>query len=500
MSDKIKLVFHTLERNIYLPEKGRLEVFLKKDNWNDYHYKTLYQIILFDENGNKHDLGYVKIANFGQTEVERIELPSVFEILDERFFSLGQGVEYYEIVQKLHSKLKKLFLTALHDIVYDEVLQRKVLDEDVTKISLLRDTSWASIKGQYKRILSGDITLSEYHFKYETLQTDSEAGYSLTFDIFPKSNPPTNIHVLIGRNGVGKTHLLNNMVTSLIKPTESKGTFLSTEDEFGEQISEFFAGIVSVSYSAFDPFVPYSREDTANSKYKYEYIGLKKKSKNISLKTYPELIAEFTKSLEHIFAIGRYEKWSLSVKDLYSDPVFSRLKILEKSDDIGTLSKIFSKLSSGHAIVLLTITKLVETIEEKTLVIIDEPESHLHPPLLSAFIRSLSKLLTQRNAVAIIATHSPIVAQEVPKSCIWNLSRIEMEAKAERFDIETFGENVGILTHEIFGLEVTSTGFYKMLKDDVDEGISKEDILEKYNNELGSEAKFLLQTLILNKE
>ena len=55
--------------------------------------------------------------------------------------------------------------------------------------------------------------------------------------------------------------------------------------------------------------------------------------------------------------------------------------------------KIFNGLSSGHKIVLLTITKLVEMVSEKTLVILDEPELHLHPPLLSSFIRSLSHLL-----------------------------------------------------------------------------------------------------------
>jgi predicted ATP-dependent endonuclease of OLD family len=72
-------------------------------------------------------------------------------------------------------------------------------------------------------------------------------------------------------------------------------------------------------------------------------------------------------------------------------------------------------MSSGHAIVLLTITRLVATVEEKTLVLLDEPESHLHPPLLSAFIRALSDLLYDRNGVAIIATHSPVVLQESSK-------------------------------------------------------------------------------------
>ena len=33
----------------------------------------------------------------------------------------------------------------------------------------------------------------------------------------PESQPPTNIHVLIGRNGVGKTHLLNHMTRALVE-------------------------------------------------------------------------------------------------------------------------------------------------------------------------------------------------------------------------------------------------------------------------------------------
>lgn len=46
----------------------------------------------------------------------------------------------------------------------------------------------------------------------------------------------------------------------------------------------------------------------------------------------------------------------------------------------------------------------------------DEPEEHLHPPLVAAFIRALSNLLTYRNGVGIVATHSPVIVQEVPKN------------------------------------------------------------------------------------
>ena len=67
----------------------------------------------------------------------------------------------------------------------------------------------------------------------------------------------------------------------------------------------------------------------------------------------------------------------------------------------------------------------------RTLVLLDEPEAHLHPPLLSAFTRALSDLLIYRNGVAIIATHSPVVLQEVPKSCVWKLRRSGFEVSVE---------------------------------------------------------------------
>ncbi|MFP3835922.1 AAA family ATPase, partial [Chryseobacterium sp. SIMBA_028] len=82
---------------------------------------------------------------------------------------------------------------------------------------------------------------------------------------------------------------------------------------------------------------------------------------------------------------------------------------------------LLKTMSSGHAIIILTLARLVATVEDKSLIIIDEPESHLHPPLLSLFIKSLSDLLYVKNGVAILATHSPVVLQGIPKSCVWKI-------------------------------------------------------------------------------
>jgi ABC-type sulfate/molybdate transport systems ATPase subunit len=163
------------------------------------------------------------------------------------------------------------------------------------------------------------------------------------------------------------------------------------------------------------------------------------------------------------------------------------------------IESLFRRLSSGHKIVLLTITRLVELVVERTLVILDEPEAHLHPPLLSAFTRTLSHLLKQQNGVAIIATHSPVVLQEVPKLCVWKLQRSGSLSKVERPEIETFGENVGVLTREIFGLEVVHSGFHQLIETVVDREEDYAAVLRAFHEQLGAEARALVHVLLATK-
>ncbi|MBW8020219.1 hypothetical protein E0H95_03185, partial [Pseudomonas syringae pv. tomato] len=141
----------------------------------------------------------------------------------------------------------------------------------------------------------------------------------------------------------------------------------------------------------------------------------------------------------------------------------------------------------------------VEAVEEKTLVLMDEPESHLHPPLLSAFTRAISDLLQDRNGVAIIATHSPVVVQEAPGSCVWKLTRLRAEGRADRPERETFGENAGVLTREIFGLEVNKSGYHEVLQEAVNRGGTFESILADYQEQLGFEAQAILRKMVASR-
>ncbi|MBL4901858.1 MAG: AAA family ATPase [Desulfocapsa sp.] len=500
------------------PSKGISLACLTLNNWDDFSYKSLFYLTVFDEKGEKVDIGNVKIGYIGQTTgwTEK-EIALQFENLGSRFFSLGQDSEYYEnIINNLTPPLGKQVLESLNDIVHNSKLLDIAEKEDVYSTSLLRGVSVNSIKNQFKRILLGDAPLTKFHFSYSKSPSSHYSGIDLHFNVEPNSKPATNVHILIGRNGVGKTTLLNNIVSSVVdleKSQDETGT-VSDTSSYKERVikNDYFSSVISVAFSAFDPFNPPEDQIDRSKGTCFYYVGLKNVVENdgektTTLKNRLHLKQDFINSLKSCFSIKRKkERWINAIETLESDENFAQMHLCELTniEDQGDLSKIarklYSRMSSGHAIVLLSVTKLIELVEEKTLVLMDEPESHLHPPLLSAFIRALSDLLYTRNGVAIIATHSPVVLQEVPMSCVWKLFRNQLVGKTERLERETFGENVGTLTREVFGLEVIKSGFHRLLQESVAKGHDYDEILEEYNNQLGFEGKAILRALIANRD
>ena len=108
-------------------------------------------------------------------------------------------------------------------------------------------------------------------------------------------------------------------------------------------------------------------------------------------------------------------------------------------------------------------------------------------------------MLIKRNSVAIISTHSPIVLQEIPKSCVWILNREEDYLQGNRPQVETFGTNVGVLTNEVFGYEVKKSGFNALLRKVVAENNTYDEVLERFNGELGDEARSIVRALLAQK-
>ena len=513
---------------------------LRIDNWNDFNYRTQFYTSFVDEKYEKHDFGFTKIA-FDNVWKEKLNpdefynyvdfIPKKFSRLEEGFYSVGDIYFYKRLKEFFEISEMKLILNSLNDIAVDLLRLEEVLNKDlgVVGTSLMRDYKREEIRNKIHRMANGGVELTPYNFNFEYLLNNVKTK-KLDFKVEPNSLPPTNIHVVIGGNGVGKTTFLNTILKEYF---EGK-----MEYPFASRSSmDVLLNLVVVSYSPFDRLFK-GIDINSIKKRKYSYIGLREDPtiyKTENYKNISETNKEFVISLFkckhssvlkekwlHLISIleidGYFKNRNLKElidlidinvlyleKDLDVEQVVEKYidKILEKNEEV---IRKFKEFSSGHKIILLSLTSLVAEIIEKSLVIYDEPETYLHPPLISAYIRALSWLMIDRNAVAVIATHSPVILQEVPRKSVWIISREGDEFGADRPPIETFGESVNTLTKEVFNLKSKKSGFYTLLEDttkkvfDDYSNLSLSELYDlvigKFNGEVGDEAQSIIISII----
>lgn len=522
-------------------------VYLRYINYDDYGYCTTYEVHVKSPTCNDFELGFVKIGcrslstkvepsksqnGFDSFSINKI-MPTTFSKetpLPSDFFSLGINIQYYKNVNKLFEEKNMEYYKVMNDIAFDfEIFEDLYASKEACLInSLLRTVHYSDVE-QFHRISIGDSELTKYNFEF--LYNKHE---TVEFIVNPYDLPPSNIHVLIGRNGVGKTWLIYHMAISVLKSMEiavddTSSTKYNTSNNFIlENLGTRFAGVVGVSFSVFDDGlssiklvqfdnnVDKQEQSRAKEEFdqRYKYIGIIKSAANIensndssnyvSVKTVNDISVEFENVIRKVASDLYKKNLYLEVSDsLETDAMFRDNGFIEDlkkyfnepNDNTSTnVINSFKKLSSGHMIIILSLMTLCESIHEKTIVFIDEPETHLHPPLLSTYIRTLSVLLRKRNAVGIIATHSPIVLQEVPRSCVTKVERAGGEMTFYRPETETFAAGTDQLTREVFGYEIMKTGFYKLIEDNLQKDFDA--TYEKFNEQIGFLGQIMIQGLL----
>ncbi|WP_195520247.1 AAA family ATPase [Streptococcus salivarius] len=516
-------------------------IYLSLTYWDDWFvYQTKYIAKYFRSPNESYPLGTVKIAEINMPR-RSPNLPEHFEKLDDNFYSLGTDSMYYnEILERFPDEvIRNNIYKSLKDVAFDNLILEKVKDKIEFRKSLARDIKYSTITEIFRKLAIGDSITTPYSFKY-IINEDSELDTDeMEFKVnFSETGLPTNVHAIVGRNGVGKSQLLINFLNSINNSDENRLTFNDESNNTLIDPKDFFTKIISMNFSIFDnkkgelpanydtigmSYIPIKHNTSLEKIYKEKFGGEYRKYYNTRIdklkftnekgeKIDPcnetnKWTAVFMDSLLTCFE-NKPTLWGEILQILETDPVFKEhdCKGLylnytsQENDDFMRQSyNFFSKLSSGHKIVMLSLTKIVELVDKKVLVIIDEPELYLHPPLLSSYIRCLSELMTRRNGVVILATHSPVILQEVPCSCIYKLSRKEGIYSARRVTTNTFGESISILMDEVFGLEATESGFYNYIKNVSDSSDNLEDVMGKYGSQLGTLGYDLLITRLFNK-
>jgi predicted ATPase len=496
---------------------------LQQDNWNDYSFQTLYHLY-YRQSGNETDIVYVgpvKILRKGQTEGDPILIQEPFASLSEDFVSVGNNLDYYGRLNEIPASDRIAILDALNDAVVHPNLITLFQDEPGWRISVFRSNNdWQSYMVDAQILIEGNFSALadiEQTFGYTPPGVDQPIEFNFQapkprvyFGPYRSAGTghketllPDRIIVLIGRNGSGKSTLLSRLAhLAFASPQDRAMRPLNAWGQISPS-SLGFMRVITISYSAFDSFVVPGRaardvaqttKDIERGESRFVFCGLRdlvaegladleeaersadlelgvtdevfvERRDSTRLKSLESLAREFSALLLRIKQAGSTDLLISALQPLIADPSFADLKgqlnDLVNADESN--ASVFLSWSTGHKIALHVTAQLVASARPRSLVLFDEPEAHLHPPLLAALIRSLRIVLDHVNAFCIVATHSPVLLQETLARHVRIIRRVGEILEVRTPGLETFGENVGVLTYDAFGLTAASTDFHETL-------------------------------------
>lgn len=468
-------------------QKPNQHFLLVADDWNDYGHVTAFNLVYFD-NGTKVDLGTVKIGS--NKEAITIEaLPTEFISLNNSFISLGQSVEYYKLFSKLFDKNITSVLYSLKDAAFFPEVSDDFESLDVFRKSLIRDDDSERLFRIAKPMVYGRDLENLYSFNYKFTPKYAENFVSVPFHYSTDGYLPKRIVALIGKNGAGKTQLLTTLPQDIA----------SGNNELFTPHKPMYSKVIAVSYSTFDNFkIPKKTSD-----FNYVYCGLKDEKGDI--RTKQGQLQKFHYTLKKVNNLGRFDKW-LKVISNFLDKELIDLFIKPSPENHNNLyfdkvgfSKARQSLSSGQSIVLFVISEIVANIRLDSLLLFDEPETHLHPNAISQLMNGIAELVNEFDSYCIIATHSPIIIQEMFSRDVLIISREAGVPSVKKIGIESFGENLSVITEEVFGNRTIPKFYESTIKKLVKRHRNYNDILEimkEGNLPLSLNVRLYIQSLV----
>lgn len=418
--------FHVVSRFQPVPALRPPAVVLRRDNWDDYDYKTTFDFAYHGLSDQSITDCQVKILDRSRNITE---LPDNFQQLGADFCSLGQDLRYYEQLANLPTPIHQGILRRLNDVVFNEGIRNEFQDLEGFKRSLIRfSEAEKALREAPSLFVEPDRNRPSvtFRFQFECWVVGAEAPHRMEIDFDERIPGLHRIVAFIGKNGTGKTQVLANLASSLSGWKPDTGSFAPERPSFSK--------ILALSYSAFDKFDTFPQDMKTFS---YKYCGIRS---GTQLMTDAQLRAELTSAYDESLERGRGAAWLQAMQTVFGPKFSQPLAIVES----------YGELSAGQRLLMLLLTQVIANIEKESIILFDEPETHLHPEALSCVIQALHFILQEYSSYAIVATHSPIVLQEVPSRSVCVFRRIDRTPLVDRLHIESFGENLTSISNEVF--------------------------------------------------
>ncbi len=417
-------------------------VYLKKDRWDDFSRRVTFRAWLVI-GAEQHRLGLVKIL---ERDRQSTTLgPGALEPLGPDFISLGQSAAYYDVLDRYG--LRQTVCRALNDLTLHPERRADFADQDLDR-NLLRDPRAAKLFWQ--------ASSAEADPAVSALFEDTTTTLALRVSLDGFDGPHVvdwhfadgvqRVGVLVGPNSSGKTRLLD------IIGGVHCGRLVAGRDVPALGLRDLHVpdgwrrgGVLAISFSAFDPFRPVLHRTAARtaSALLYQHVGLRVGPGRLDLEKMisqqRDAITAMTPERRAVFSVG-LERLS-AVRDALPGG-------LDPWADAESFLAAVRDASSGHQVALLTLASLAAHMADGWLALLDEPENHLHPGLLSTLLAALGDVLDRLGGHAVLATHSPIPLQETPGRMV---RIVRMEGRVPSivpYPGECFGEDLTrILVH-----------------------------------------------------
>lgn len=205
---------------------------------------------------------------------------------------------------------------------------------------------------------------------------------------------------------------------------------------------------------------------------------------SFAVEYYERYLKQNTKLIDRIvkYLNVRTQQDNISVgkKSLLEFNLFDNLEVIEelsliqhlqKLDLLTSASLLFRKsknlinsqdLSSGEFHFLTTMIAIQSTLRENSLVLIDEPDTSLHPNWQMKYVHNLKKLFKKWNSTHfVMATHSHFIISDLENesSEIIGLKGQVPNVKAKPLNLETFGWSAEEVLYSVFNVKTVRNYF-----------------------------------------
>ncbi|OYP40040.1 AAA family ATPase [Prevotella sp. P5-50] len=441
---------------------------LVADGWSDGYAHVQFNLYYFHTEYDYDSYGLVKIIKRESTMecteehryyVKNDGLPDEFLRLPEDFCSLGQNDNYYKAIKRRFVDSYESVFMALNDAAIFPQID-DAFRNTLYYSCLIRENEAERLIREAQLILQGRNVADRYRFKYRFRPIYAENDVEFEFNFRDERQLlQRRIYAVIGKNGVGKTLFVTQLPIDLSDKNSDAFT----------PAKPILSKVISIANSTFDNFK--TAENTA--KLNYFHFGLTKSVGDGQMpKTKDDFTAELLNATKKIRMYSRVEHLKQVLgKIVFTEAIeelFVKVRIDERDVldiDTSKLNKLLRKMSSGESTMLYLFMCLEADMRYDSLLLLDEPETHLHPDAIAELLSALDDMLEEYQSCCVMVTHSPLLVRELTSDCVYVMEREDKMVILRKPGVETIGSGLNTITDDIFGSKNVQRNYKKRLSE-----------------------------------